>query len=143
MKIIILLLSICLNLFTDCCACVFDSRVFLSGNPSYPNHVYYCENNNDTGLMDPTYFGMFNYFTDGVGASMITGLLPVANTLMVLRRIRVRGELYIIIALQTQVLIFLHVHTKESPVLREQVVLELVLISWMILFLYHAWDSRA
>ncbi len=66
-------------------ACIFDNRVFLSGNPSYPNHVYYCENNEAAGYIDPTFFGAFNYFQDGVGATPITGMLSVANTLMVLK----------------------------------------------------------
>lgn len=66
-------------------ACVFDNRVFMSGNPFYPNHVYYCENNANTGYMDPTFFGVFNYLQDGAGAAPITGMLPVSGTLTVLK----------------------------------------------------------
>ena len=74
------------NLITQCSlACVFDQRVFLSGNPSYPGHVYYCENNSTTGHIDPTYFGALDYFSCGVGPVPITGMLPVSNSLLVLK----------------------------------------------------------
>jgi hypothetical protein len=64
-------------------ATVFDNRVFLSGNKSYPNHIFYCGMSN--GYTDPTYFGVLNYIQDGVGNSPITGMIPVSNTLMVLK----------------------------------------------------------
>ncbi len=69
-----------------CCtlATVFDNRVFFSGNPAYPNHAFYC-GRNITGYVDPTYFGVLNYMQDGVGISPITGMVPVADTLMVLK----------------------------------------------------------
>ncbi len=66
-------------------ACVFDNRVFFSGNPDRPNHIFYCENNSETGYIDPTYFGMLNYSQDGTGIVPVTGMLPVANTLVVLK----------------------------------------------------------
>lgn len=73
------------TLVTDCTvATVFDNRIFLSGNPSYPNHVFYC-GRNITGYVDPTFFGVLNYMQDGVGISPITGMIPVADTLMVLK----------------------------------------------------------
>ena len=65
-------------------ACVFDNRVFLSGNPNYPNHIFWCMLNS-TGRADPSYFGIMNYQQDGVGMSPITGLIPVADALMVLK----------------------------------------------------------
>lgn len=72
-------------LITRCTiATVFDNRVFLSGNPDVPNHVFFC-GRNLTGYTDPTYFGVLNYFQDGVENSPITGLIPVADTLMVLK----------------------------------------------------------
>ena len=73
------------ELITECTiATVFDNRVFFSGNPAYPNHVFYC-GRNLTGYVDPTYFGVLNYMQDGVGKSPITGMIPVADTLMVLK----------------------------------------------------------
>lgn len=73
------------NLITSCTiAAIFDNRVFLSGNPNYPNHVFYC-GRNITGFVDPSYFGVLNYEPDGVGIAPITGMIPVADTLMVLK----------------------------------------------------------
>lgn len=73
------------ELITDCTiATVYDNRVFFSGNPGYPNHVFYC-GRNITGYIDPTYFGVLNYMQDGVGIAPITGMMAVADTLMVLK----------------------------------------------------------
>lgn len=66
-------------------ATVFDSRVFFAGNPNYPNHVFWC-GLNSTGYVDPTYFGAINYQLDGVGNSPVTGMVAVADSLMVLKR---------------------------------------------------------
>lgn len=73
------------TLITECTlAAIYDNRVFLSGNPNYPNHVFYC-GRNSTGYADPTYFGVLNYMQDGVGISPIAGMVVVADTLMVLK----------------------------------------------------------
>ena len=73
------------ELITDCSIyAIFDNRVFLSGNPNYPNHVFYC-GRNATGYVDPTYFGVYSYIQDGTGMSPVTGMIPVADTLMVLK----------------------------------------------------------
>ena len=73
------------NIITACTiATIFDNRVFLSGNPRYPNHIFYC-GRNTTGYVDPTYFGILNYMQDGVGETAITGMIPVADSLMVLK----------------------------------------------------------
>lgn len=60
-------------------AAVYDDRVFLSGNPKLPNHVFW------SALNDPTYFGVLNFVQDGVGNTPVTALLPVADQLMVLK----------------------------------------------------------
>lgn len=65
-------------------AAVFDNRVFLSGSDDAPNHVFYCERGAD-GEVDPTYFGALDYMQDGIGDAPIRALLPVADTLMVLK----------------------------------------------------------
>lgn len=73
------------ELICDCTiAAIFDNRVFFSGNPNYPNHIFYC-GRNITGYVDPTYFGVLNYMQDGVGITPITGMITVADTLMVLK----------------------------------------------------------
>ena len=64
---------------------IFDERVFLSGNPDSPNMIYFCGRSNVTGFTDPTYFPATNFQRDGVGAAGITGLVPVADTLMALK----------------------------------------------------------
>lgn len=64
---------------------IFDERVFLSGNPDSPNMIYFCGRSNVTGFTDPTYFPATNFVRDGVGDSGITGLIPVADTLMALK----------------------------------------------------------
>jgi hypothetical protein len=64
-------------------ATVFDNRVFLSGNPEAPNHVFYC--GFTLGHPDPSYFGVLDYVQDGVGSSPITAMMPVASTLLVLK----------------------------------------------------------
>lgn len=61
----------------------FDGKVFMSGNPDYPNLIFYTEKHD--GYEDATYFGILNYVQDGVGLAPITGLLGVADTLMVLK----------------------------------------------------------
>lgn len=73
------------RLITDCTiATIYDNRVFLSGNPNYPNHIFYAARNS-TGYVDPSYFGVLNYMQDGVGIAPITGMIAVADTLMVLK----------------------------------------------------------
>lgn len=74
-----------LGIITGCTlTCVFDNRVFMSGNPKYPNHIFYC-GRNLTSYVDPTYFGILNYVQDGVGSAPITGLMVVSDTLLVLK----------------------------------------------------------
>ena len=64
------------KLITDCTiVAIYDNRVFLSGNPDYPNHIFYAARNS-TGYVDPSYFGVLNYMQDGVGIAPITGMIP-------------------------------------------------------------------
>jgi hypothetical protein len=65
---------------------LFDGRVFFSGNPLSPNTLYWCSLNPDTALPDVTYWGMYDHIQIGQeNNAPITGLVPVANTLMVLK----------------------------------------------------------
>ena len=73
------------ELISKCTLCTtYDGRVFCTGNPDYPNYVFYC-GRNSTGYADPSYFGILNYMQDGVGLSPITGIMCVSDTLMVLK----------------------------------------------------------
>ena len=68
-----------------CTVCaIYDDRVFLTGNPDYPNRIYWCRRN-DTGYTDPSYFEEVSYMQDGVGNTPNTGMITVADTLMVLK----------------------------------------------------------
>lgn len=75
------------SIITNCTiAAVFDGRVFLSGNPEYPNFVFYNGINPETGFSDPSYFGILNYFSEGVTNTPITAMMPITDTLMILRK---------------------------------------------------------
>lgn len=63
---------------------LFDGRIFLSGNPSYPNTVFYSARGTN-GINDPTYFGVLNYFNDGIGPFRVRSLLAVGNSLAVFK----------------------------------------------------------
>lgn len=65
-------------------AAVFDNRIFLSGIKGKPNLIFYCARNN-TGHSDPSYIGILNYMEDGVDNAPIKAMLPVANSLLVLK----------------------------------------------------------
>lgn len=60
-------------------ATVFDNRVFFSGVPSKPNFIFW------SSLKNPSYIGILNYQQDGIGTTPITAMVPVANSLLVLR----------------------------------------------------------
>ena len=65
-------------------AAVYDGRVFLTGNGELPNTVFY-SNRNLTGANDPAYFGIYNYFNDGVGNTPNVDLLATPSYLMVIK----------------------------------------------------------
>jgi hypothetical protein len=58
---------------------IFDNRVFFSGNPDYPNYLWYCE------LDEPSYVGDLNYSEDGMDSASIRGMVAGNNTLWVFR----------------------------------------------------------
>ena len=63
-----------------CTLCaIFDNRVFFSGNPDFPNRVWF------SMLNDPQFFGTDNWVDDGIGNARVTGMIPVANALAVLK----------------------------------------------------------
>ncbi len=64
--------------------CEFDGRLFLSGNPAFPNGVLYSARRAD-GKNDFTYFGAYNYFYDGTRSAPISALLAVGDALYVFK----------------------------------------------------------
>lgn len=58
---------------------VFDNRVFVSGNPKYPNVVYHCS------LNDPTYFSDLDFYREGMDDSPVRGMVAGNNALWVFR----------------------------------------------------------
>lgn len=58
---------------------VFDNRVFVSGNPDYPNTVWHCS------LNDPTYFSDLDCYREGVDDAAVRGLVAGNNALWVFR----------------------------------------------------------
>lgn len=63
---------------------IFDDRIFLSGNPKLPNTIFYA-NRDNTGYVNPSYFGVLNWFDCGVSNEPITAMVHNANTLIVLK----------------------------------------------------------
>ena len=60
-------------------ACLFDNRVFFSGNQDYPNMLVWC------GLNEPRYIGVTSYAPQGRGISQIKALVPGNNALWVFK----------------------------------------------------------
>ena len=58
---------------------VFDNRVFVSGNPDFPNVVWHCS------LNDPSYFSDLDYYREGLDDAHIRGLVAGNNALWVFR----------------------------------------------------------
>lgn len=58
---------------------VFDNRVFVSGNPDYPNSVWHCS------LNDPTYFSDLDHYQEGLDEAAVKGLVAGNNALWVFR----------------------------------------------------------
>lgn len=63
---------------------IFDGRVFFSGNPNFPNTVFYTERAK-TGQDGALSVGRYNYFNDGVGAHKVTSMLAVRDMLAVFK----------------------------------------------------------
>ena len=62
----------------------FDGRIFLGANPALPNTVFYSSRDR-SGRNNPTYFGVFNYFSDGTGRFPVTSLLATGDSLAVFK----------------------------------------------------------
>lgn len=69
-----------------CTLCaIYDDRIFLAGNPALPNTVFYSARN-DSGVNDPSYFGVLNYFNDGAGWDKVMAIFSFSDTLCVAKK---------------------------------------------------------
>ncbi len=64
--------------------CKYDGRVFFTGNPLFPNTVFYSALD-ETGVNNPFYIGCLNYFNDGTGSVANRGFLVTGGLLAVLK----------------------------------------------------------
>lgn len=60
-------------------SCIFDNRIFYSGNSQFPNALFH------SMLNDPTYISDQNYYQDGSDNISITSLLRVGDSIMVIK----------------------------------------------------------
>ena len=60
-------------------ACVFDNRIFVSGNVDYPNALFWSEYN------DPRYMADLNYSLEGTDMALVKALVPSNNALWVFK----------------------------------------------------------
>ena len=63
---------------------VFDGRIFFSGNPDFPNTVFYTERPRQ-GEEGALYVGRYDYFNDGVGSYKVKSMLAVRDMLAVFK----------------------------------------------------------
>ena len=63
---------------------IFDDRIFLTGNPELPNTIFYA-NRDNTGYINPSYFGVLNWFDCGVSNEPIKAMVHNANNLIVMK----------------------------------------------------------
>ncbi len=60
----------------------YDGRIFLGGNPRLPGAVFY-SSRTASGEMNPGYFSIYSYFTDGGDGASLLGLLGAPDGLWV------------------------------------------------------------
>lgn len=65
-------------------ATVYDDRLFVTGNPNYPNTIWFCGYNNKVGIPDARYFGELDFIQDGY-VGRISCLMTVSDTLVVMK----------------------------------------------------------
>ncbi len=70
------------------CGCTvaecFDGRIFLSGNKKFPNTVFYSAKD-DGKTESRLYFGVLNYFNDGIGGFPVNSMLAAGKSLAVFK----------------------------------------------------------
>lgn len=60
-------------------SCIFDNRIFFSGNSQFPNALF------NSMLNDPTYVSDLSYYQDGSDNIPITALLRVGDSILVIK----------------------------------------------------------
>ncbi len=58
---------------------MFDNRIFVSGNPDYPNTIWHCS------LNDPTYFSDLDGYSEGLDSGMVKGIVAGNNALWIFK----------------------------------------------------------
>lgn len=58
---------------------MFDNRIFVSGNPDYPNTIWHCSLNN------PTYFSDLDYYNEGLDSGTVKGIVAGNNALWIFK----------------------------------------------------------
>ena len=66
-------------------AVLFDGRVFLTGNPKLPNTVFYSQRDL-TGQNRADYFGICNFFDDGISNNPNTAMTALSDALLVYKK---------------------------------------------------------
>lgn len=58
---------------------MFDNRIFVSGNPDYPNTIWHCS------LNDPTYFSDLDYYNEGLDSGTVKGIVAGNDALWIFK----------------------------------------------------------
>lgn len=66
-------------------AAEFDGRIFLGGNPSFPNRIWYTQRDIN-GINRPEYVGELNYWQDGAAGDTNVSMLVASNMLCVMQK---------------------------------------------------------
>lgn len=67
-------------------AAVVDGRLFLAGNPQFPQHIFYNHIPNDgSGVPSAAYFGQLDYVKEGASASDVVAMMNIGDSLLVLK----------------------------------------------------------
>lgn len=75
-----------LNCINKCTlAAEFDGRIFLGGNPSFPNRIWYTQRDIH-GVNLPEYIGELNFWQDGAAGDANVSMLVASNMLCVLQK---------------------------------------------------------
>lgn len=71
-------------------AAEFDGRIFLGGNPSFPNRIWFTQRDIN-GINRPEYIGELNYWLDGAAGDVNVSMLVATDALCVLQQ-QANGE---------------------------------------------------
>lgn len=66
-------------------AAAYDNRIFLSGNPDFPRHIFYCGIPEGEETPSALYFGQLNYELEGTSNAAVVAMMNVGDSLMVMK----------------------------------------------------------